>query len=332
MALKIGIVGVGNVAVGNYLPYLSKQPDVELGYFNRTHEKAVKAAGNFGGKAFASLQDFAGWDPDAALILTREMDRYEVSKKLIELGVRGFFFEKPLVAEKTQAKVDEGDFVKAREVLTLAQKKGSATAMQFNYRFFDQTLLAKKLIAERNLGKVIQVNGLAHFACWTHCIDLFQYFAGNVSEVTGLLGTTVRSGQGIEAPDVAATFRTEGGALGTFIGTAGVKWQHPLFEITFTFENGRIHMRDIDGDLELLDGTRQSHETFSQVRDKSRWDHYNTSFHKSLAAYLDSLRHHLPPPVPGLDGLRQLQFEAALKKSIASGRPVLTQKEFSLDF
>ena len=89
-------------------------------------------------------------------------------------------------------------------------------------------------------------------------------------------------------------------------------------------------MRDLDGALEILDGTDGAHETRSLARHTSRWDQYAASFGKSLGGYLDSLRAGQPPPVPGVDGLRELQTEAALKRSIAQRRPVLVQEEFPL--
>ena len=200
----------------------------------------------------------------------------------------------------------------------------------FNYRFFDQSLLAKKIIAERRFGPVIQITGQTHYACWSHCIDLIHHFSGEITEVTALTGQVKREGQGIQSYDKAAAFRCSNGAMGTLIGTAGMKWQHPLFELIFTFENGRIHMRDIDGDLEVLDGATQQHERYSAVRDRSRWDHYKTSFEKALTAYLHSMREGDPPLVTGMDGLRELQVEAALKRSATEKRPVQVQEEFTL--
>ena len=44
------------------------------------------------------------------------------------------------------------------------------------------------------------------------------------------------------------------------------------------------------------------------------------NFARSLAAYLDAIRTNRPPPVPGLAGLEELQFEAALRRSIAQGQ------------
>ena len=59
-------------------------------------------------------------------------------------------------------------------------------------------------------------------------------------------------------------------------------------------------------------------------------DHWRNAIAKSLAAYLDSIRQDQAPPVPGLAGLQELQFEAALRRSIADRRPVDVQKEFPL--
>ena len=123
----------------------------------------------------------------------------------------------------------------------------------------------------------------------------------------------------------------QNGATGTLLGTAGMKWQQPLYELTFTFENGRLHLRDLDGTLELLDGSTRLHESHQIVRDNSRWDQYKSSFDKAVGAYLTTLRAGTPPPIPAIEGLRELQVEAAIKRSIAQGRPVMVQDEFPLE-
>ncbi|HEY0076691.1 MAG TPA: Gfo/Idh/MocA family oxidoreductase [Abditibacteriaceae bacterium] len=332
MAIKIAVIGTGTVSRDNYIPYLAIQPDVELGYYNRTQSTAVQVAKEYGGEVFSSLESLVNWEPTAAMILTSETVRYEIGMQVIKGGVPKVFFEKPLVAVHGQAHVDEDDFHKGKEMLNLAAERGCETAMVFNYRFFEQTLAARKAATERNFGQVINAAGLVHYACWSHCIDLIQHFAGNVAEITALSGQMEHSAPivNIQAPDVVAALRMENGATGTLIGTAGMSWQHPLYELILTFENGRIHMRDLDGTLEILDGAGQSHESRSLVRHTSRWDQYKDSFKKSLDAYLHSLRHEQAPPVPGIAGLQELQVEAALKRSIAQKRPVLLQQEFPI--
>ncbi|MES2461928.1 MAG: Gfo/Idh/MocA family oxidoreductase [Armatimonadota bacterium] len=333
MTLRIAIIGTGKVARDNYIPYLAGQPDVTLAYYNRTESTAHEIAMAFGGEVLPSLEAVADWEPTTALVLTSETARFDTGMALIEAGARRLFFEKPLTAAQGQAHVTEDDFHKGKEMLTRAAQRGCETAMVFNYRFFEQTQSAKRIAVERNFGPLIQAAGLVHYACWSHCIDLLQHFGGPVAEITALSGTIQHQGPAvkIDATDVTAALRLENGAVATLIGTAGMPWQHPLFELLFSFRSGRIHLRDLDGTLEILNGESQIRETQSITRHTSRWDQYKDSFRKSLDAYLESLRGDLPPPVPGLDGLRELQVEAALKRSIAQRRPVLVQEEFPLN-
>ena len=329
--LRIAVVGTGEVARRNYLPFLAAQPGVTLACWNRTAQTAAQAAHDFGGEALPTLAAVAAWQPAAVLVLTAETCRHEIGTALIGLGVPKMFFEKPLVAGQGQARVSEDDFVQGREMLRLAAARGCETAMVFNYRFFEQSVAAKELVASRRLGRVIAVTAQVHYACWSHAIDLIHWFAGGIREIAALAGPVEREGDRVgAAKDVTAAFVTADGAAGTLLGTAGMKWQHPLFELTFTFEHGRIHLRDLDGTLEILDGARAQHETISFVRDTSRWANYDESFKKALGAYLQSLRDGAPPPVPGLDGLRELQVEAALKRSIRERRPVNLAEEFPL--
>jgi predicted dehydrogenase len=330
MTLKIAVIGTGRVARDNYVPFLARQEDVTLAYYNRTPQTAREIAERFGGEALPDLGAVADWNPTTALILTSETARYDIATELIDRGVPRLFFEKPLVAAHGQAHVTEADFHNGKTLLDRARQRGIETAMVFNYRFFDQTETARALAAERQFGPVISAVGLVHYACWSHCIDLLHCFAGEVTEITALSGTVERHAGGMSAPDVTAALRTESGAIGTLIGTAGMQWQHPLYELVFTFEKGRLHMRDLDGTLEVLDGARQTHEVISLVRQTSRWDQYAASFRKALHTYLESLRNGQAPPVPGIAGLRELQTEAALKRSIAQRRPVLVQEEFPL--
>ncbi|MGA2584983.1 MAG: Gfo/Idh/MocA family oxidoreductase [Tepidisphaeraceae bacterium] len=333
MPMKIAIIGTGKVACEEYVPFLAGQWDVTLGFYNRTPQTARDVAEKFGGEVFPTLAAAVAWEPTAALVLTAETARFEMGKTLIESGVRKIFFEKPLVAAAGQAHVTEEDFTNAKALLALARARGCETAMVFNYRFFEQTAAAKQAVESRKLGKVIHIAAQVHFACWSHCIDLIHFFAGNVEEITALAGNVSRHSPelGIDANDVAAALRMSNGATGTLIGTTGMKWQHPLYELIFTFENGRIHLRDLDGTTEILDGSANVHETISLVRHTSRWDQYSRSFKQAVGAYLQSLRENRPPPVAGMEGLRELQVEAALKRSIAERRPVRVQEEFALE-
>jgi predicted dehydrogenase len=331
MRLRVAIIGTGNVATRNYLPFLARQEDVDLSYFNRTRPKAEACAEQFGGRVVGSIEELVGEDPDTVLVLTRESERYECALAALAARPRRIFFEKPLVAQAGQAHVTEEDFVKGREVLRLARAAGTQTAMQFNYRFFAQTRRAQELLAERQLGKLIQVTGFVHYACWSHCIDLVQLLAGPVAGIAAVPGALEHCSAGMQAHDVAAAFTTLGGATGTILGTCGISFAFPLFELLFSFEQGRFTFRGLDGDMELLDYRGNRHELFSLTRQTSQWDQYSRSFEEAVGAYLAAIRTNTEPPVPGIAGLRELQFEAALQRSVRCGRPVDVQAEFPVD-
>lgn len=329
--IHVAVVGVGRVAVQNYLPALVKHGDVRLSYYNRTPEKAIAAAKEFGGEAAATLDELMAGSPDTVLVLTKETNRAEVIDQLLPFAPKRLFFEKPLVAQRGQAAVQEEDFWRALELWQRAEAGGTVTAMVFNYRFFDQTQKARALIASLDLGAPVHFSGLVHYACWSHAIDLVLDFMGPVETISALADRRVGPCMGSEAvQNVSVTARLENEAIGTLIGTCGMDFALPLYELTLSFANGRIHMRDLDGDLEVIDYRTRRHELHALPRDVSRWDQYRASFGKSLDAYLASIRAGTAPPVPGVAGVRELQFEAGIKRSLAEGRPVNVANELPL--
>jgi len=330
MSLTIGIAGTGGVAKGQYIPFLAEQEDVSLLYWNRTRQKADDCAEQFGGRVVASPAELTAQNPDAILVLTSEKARYEVASELLAHAPRRMFFEKPLVAAEGQARVQEDDFFQGRELLHKAAKAGTQTAMVFNYRFFDQVQAARRLLEDRPWGKLIQATALTHYACWSHTIDLLQWFGGPVAQMAALEGPVEYDWSG-KARDAAAAFVFENDATGTILGTQGMSFDFTLFEITLSFEGGRMRLRGLDCEMDVLDYSGNRLESSVITQNSSRWDTYGASFGKAVGAYLDTIRAGGPPPVPGLAGLQELQFEAALKRSAREKRPVAVQEEFALD-
>ena len=330
--MKIAIVGTGNVARDCYLPVLSQADDVELAYHSRTLSRAEECAASFGGQVFASAEDLMGWEPDSVFVLTNETTRGDALSQLLALKPRRLFMEKPLIARQGQDNVTEDDFFEARGLMHEAEEIGCETAMIFNYRFFDQSVVAADILRKRDFGQPVQAQALVNYACWSHCIDLIHLFTGAAETITALAGTTVHQHGSNEATDVAAAMSFENGATGTISGTWALDFGFPLFELILSFERGRLHFRGLDGDLEVLDyaASVKRHEVLAITRNTSRWEQYRASFAKSIDAYLQSLRDSGPPPVPGVAGLMELQFEASLRRSVSHGRPVNVSQEFSL--
>ena len=326
--MEIAIIGAGKVAQDNYIPALLKHKDVSLTCYSRTYERTAAVGQKFGIRTARTLDELFERQPEVVFVLTHVEQHLESTQSLLPFKPKRLFLEKPLVARGGQAHVTQQDFWDAKTLLQQAQSAGTETAMVFNYRFFDQIQRAKRLIQERNFGNAISVVALTHFACWSHCIDLIMNFAGAVREISAHEGAQAYPFEDGEATDIAASFMIGDHATGTLLGTSGMNWNFPLYELTINFEGGRIHFRDLDHDMEVLDYRGNVHELFSPVRHESRWDKYNQSFDKSVDAYLASVRAGAPTPVPGIAGLLELQFEAGVKKSIAECRAVILSEEF----
>jgi predicted dehydrogenase len=330
--MEVAIIGTGQVAERNYIPALLRHEDISLTCYSRTSERAEAVGQKFGVRIVHTLKELFDRQPEAVFVLTLEQQRLEATQALLPFSPKRLFLEKPLVARRGQADVVEEDFWDGKSLLQQAQEIGTEVAMVFNYRFFDQTQRAKRLIRERNFGSVANVVALSHFAAWSHCIDLILYFAGPIREISAHQGPKaypfLDTG---DASDVAASFLIGESATGTILGTSAIKLDFPLFELIISYERGRVHFRGLDQDLELLDYNEDVHEIYYPSRKVSRWDKYDESFEKSVDAYLESIRKDEPPPVPGIAGLLELQFEACLKKSIAERQPVIPSEEFPTD-
>ena len=319
MRMKIAVVGTGGVAEKNYLPYIVARGDIQLSYLNRTRSKAEVVAEKFGGRVAVDAADLMADRPDACLIFTKETDRLDAANALLPYSPKRLFFEKPLAARHGQANVVEQDFFDARAMMQAAQAAGVETAMVFNYRFFDQTQLARTIVEREAFGRPAHFTALVHYNCWSHCIDLILQFMGPAASI---------SAQG--ARNVTAAARMVNGATGTLIGTSAIDPKLPLYELTFAYERGRISMRDLDGEMEVINYGAGRHERHSLTYDISRWDQYRASFGKAINAYLDSVRAGAPPPAPGMAGLLELQFEAGIKRAISTGATVELEEAFGL--
>ena len=329
--MEIGIIGVGKVAQDNYIPTLIQYEDVSLTCYSRTFRRTEQVAQKFGVRAARTLEELFERRPEVVFNLTHVEQHLESTRALLAFKPKRLFLEKPLVAKRGQAHVTQEDFWDGKKLLQEAREAGAETAMVFNYRFFDQIQRAKRLIEQRNFGSVISIVALTHFACWSHSIDLVLHFAGPVREISAHQGTRAYPFEAGQAADVAASFLIGEHATGVLLGTSGMNWDFPLFELTINFEGGRIHFRDLDQDMEVLDYHGNVSELFSPVRHESRWTKYNESFQKSVDAYITSVRAGVSPPVPGIAGLLELQFEASIKKSISERRPVVVSEEFPID-
>ena len=234
--MKIAVVGTGGVAERNYLPYIAEREGIRLSYFNRTRSKAEAVAEQFGGRVAADAADLMADEPDTCLVFTKETDRLDAANALLPHGPKRLFFEKPLAARNGQANVVEEDFFDARTMMQAAHAAGVETAMVFNYRFFDQTRLAREIVEQEAFGQPVHFTGMVHYNCWSHCIDLLLYFMGPAASISAQASSPGAGAD--EARNVTVAARLVNDATGTLIGTSAIDTKLPLYELTFAYEHG----------------------------------------------------------------------------------------------
>lgn len=322
------VVGIGNLALNTYLPFLVTQPDLDLAALSRRTASTLGARDRFGASALTSWTDVKHYRPDIAFVLTTDSQHDVVLEQLIAAGVPRLFVEKPLVARRGQERVTEGDFPRAVQLTAQAEAAGIEIAMGFNYRFFETVQRARAHAATRPLGRPTAVVADAHYACWSHTIDLLQLFCGPIATVTALAGSPPAEAV---TPPRSIAFTTATGVSGTLSGSASRSWEDDLLRIVVYFEGGHIEVRDLDVAADTYVTSFDTHDRIERDRRLDRWPRYAASFRASLSAYLDAVRRGESAPVGVAAGLRELQFEAAVARSVSAGRAVDLELEFGLE-
>ncbi len=316
MALRVAFVGCGSMARGHHIPGVVAADGAELvAVCDLIKERAEEIGNEFGVPAYNSVDEMLKKEkPDVCPCITREMDRLEPILKVVEAGCHTFT-EKPLFAAKGQERVEPGDLEPAQQMVDAAKGKGVFFGMGFNYRFLDHVMLMKQAIDSGELGEIVYVHICAHLACWSHSLDLMRHFAGEVEELSA------KESGSAKAPDRAISLKFANGAVGTIIGTERRGWHRPLFSIEINGEQAGARIVDLAGPFILEHNKTKERRSIGPIPLHGR-DGFNLSFGRHMRAFIDAINAGQEPPVTGLDGLRELQLEAAIVRSAASGETV----------
>ncbi|RLQ97474.1 Gfo/Idh/MocA family protein [Falsibacillus albus] len=146
--LRLGIIGVGGIAIGRHIPAfqkLSEQAaitavtDVNL-------ERAESVAKEFKiPHAFESYQDMFP-HVDAVVICTPNKFHAEITVKALEAGLH-VLCEKPMAMTTAEAE----------QMVEASKRAGKVLSIGFHYRFMKESQAAKKVILENEIGQPIVV-------------------------------------------------------------------------------------------------------------------------------------------------------------------------------
>lgn len=144
--LKIGILGCGKIAQVRHIPEYADNPNCELvGFFNPTKSRAEDMAAKYGGKAYDSAEELlANPEIDAVSVCAANNAHAELTIKALKAG-KHVLCEKPMAISLADCE----------EMVKVAKEQGKLLMIGQNQRLTKAHELAKKMIADGEIGKVI---------------------------------------------------------------------------------------------------------------------------------------------------------------------------------
>lgn len=123
--MRLGIVGLGDIATKAYLPILSLKEDIELVFCTRNVEVLNKLAKKYNiSECAQTIDELIKLKVDAAIVCTNANSHFDIVKKLIENNIN-VYVDKPI----------SFNFEETKEIARLSKKSGKVVMVGFNRRF-----------------------------------------------------------------------------------------------------------------------------------------------------------------------------------------------------
>jgi virulence factor len=125
--VKVGCIGLGDIAQKAYLPVLTTVPGVELHLQTRTPATLARTAETYripAARTHADLDSLLAQDLDAAFVHAPTARHAEIATRLLEAGVPTYV-DKPIAYE----------YAESERVVRLAEERGVSLTVGFNRRF-----------------------------------------------------------------------------------------------------------------------------------------------------------------------------------------------------
>ncbi|WP_226672519.1 Gfo/Idh/MocA family protein [Rossellomorea aquimaris] len=132
--MKIGLIGLGDIARKAYLPVLSEKEGVELVLCTRNEETLHKLADQYRIEhRVQQVEELIALDIDAAFVSTATEAHFEITEKLLENGVH-VYIDKPISLNLQETE----------RIVQLAKDSGKIAMVGFNRRFIPKVKELKK--------------------------------------------------------------------------------------------------------------------------------------------------------------------------------------------
>jgi virulence factor len=123
--MKIGIIGIGDIAKKAYLPVLSEKKGIEIVLCTRNEETLTRLSNKYRIQETAkNIDGLLSKNIDAAIVSTATEGHFEIAEKLLQNGIHTYI-DKPISM----------DFHETERIVRLTKDKGKISMVGFNRRF-----------------------------------------------------------------------------------------------------------------------------------------------------------------------------------------------------
>ena len=182
--MKIGIIGIGDIAQKAYLPVMTKKKGIDIILCSRNENQLMEAAGTYHGLEYVTnIKKLITAGIDAAFVHAATEAHYNICRELLESGIH-VYVDKPVSYHISEA----------RELFKLAKGKNRILRVGFNRREAPLIRGLKELeepdvvICQKNRHKLPADIRTFIYDDFIHVVDTIRYLSGdslNGYQVTG---------------------------------------------------------------------------------------------------------------------------------------------------
>ncbi|MEE6452381.1 Gfo/Idh/MocA family oxidoreductase [Gottfriedia acidiceleris] len=169
--MRIGIIGLGDIATKAYLPVLSEKEKIELVLCTRSNEKLDHLSNKYRiNETVNTVDELLEKNIDAAFVSTATEAHYMITKKLLLNGIN-VYIDKPISM----------NIKETEQIVNLAKEQGKIAMVGFNRRF---TPRVKELTMHGKASLIIMQKNRFNFPEYTrrfvvedfiHVVDTLRY-------------------------------------------------------------------------------------------------------------------------------------------------------------
>lgn len=260
-------------------------------------------------------------EPDIVSICTPDETHASILKTVLNSykKVSAVIIEKPLALDPSQAK----------QLIDLANLRGTILAVNYSRRYSAQLLQVKKMIALGNLGKIQKISGyytkgILHNG--THWLDLSTWFLGGIKSVQGFLDV---KNDAID-PTLDAQLVFNNGTRGVLQALEAEHYS--IFEMDILGTQGRIRIIDSGHRIEFYEV--KDNPYYSGYKAVLKANENESDMHDTVLNIVIDLVNCMEtgsvPKCSGQDGLKVLNIGIKLIESARQGSKIIQIEEHNV--